>query len=58
MRRTDKHYNAYAVFQKIKESVFIPPEHKGLELSWSCRRAVVKEDEERSEREEAMLQSR
>ena len=31
MRRTDKHYNAYAVFQKIKESVFIPPEYKDTE---------------------------
>ena len=24
MRRTDENYNAYAVFQKIKENVFIP----------------------------------
>lgn len=31
MRRSDKHYNAYAVFQKIKESVFIPPEYKDTE---------------------------
>ena len=28
MRRTDKNYNAYAVFQKIKENVFIPNELK------------------------------
>jgi hypothetical protein len=26
MRRTDKNYNAYAVFQKMKENVFIPNE--------------------------------
>lgn len=32
MRRTDKHYNAYAVFQKIKENVFIPPEYKDTEF--------------------------
>jgi hypothetical protein len=24
MRRTDKHYNAYAIFQKMKENVFTP----------------------------------
>ncbi len=32
MRRTVKHYNAYAVFQKIKENVFIPPEYKDIEF--------------------------
>jgi hypothetical protein len=31
MRRADKHYNAYAVFQKIKDNVFIPPEYKDTE---------------------------
>ena len=31
MRRTDKHYNAYAVFQKIKDNVFIPPEYRDTE---------------------------
>ena len=31
MRRTDKNYNAYAVCQKIKENVFIPPEFKDTE---------------------------
>ena len=32
MRRTDKHYNAYAVFQKIKDNVFIPPEYRDTEF--------------------------
>lgn len=31
MRRTDKNYNAYAVFQKIRNSVIIPDELKGTE---------------------------
>ena len=31
MRRTDKNYNAYAVFQKIRNAVVIPDELKGTE---------------------------
>ena len=31
MRRTDKNYNAYAVFQKIRNAVIIPDELKGTE---------------------------
>ena len=34
MRRNDKNYNAYAVFQKIKENVFIPPEFKDTEYAY------------------------
>ena len=34
MRRTDKNYNAYAVFQKIRISVFIPDELKGTEYGF------------------------
>ena len=34
MRRGDKNYNAYAVFQKIKENVFIPPEFKDTEYGY------------------------
>ena len=31
MRRTDKNYNAYAVFQKIRNAVILPDELKGTE---------------------------
>lgn len=31
MRRNDKNYNAYAVFQKIKENIFIPEDFKNTE---------------------------
>lgn len=34
MRRTDKHYNAYAVFQKIKENVFIPNELRDTDYGY------------------------
>jgi P4 family phage/plasmid primase-like protien len=34
MRRTDKNYNAYAVFQKIKENVFIPNELKDTDFAY------------------------
>ena len=34
MRRADKNYNAYAVFQKIKENVFIPAEFKDTEYAY------------------------
>ena len=34
MRRTDKNYNAYAVFQKIKENVFIPNELKESDYAY------------------------
>jgi hypothetical protein len=32
MRRTDKHYKAYAVFQKIKENILIPNELKDTDV--------------------------
>ena len=34
MRRTDKNYNAYAVFQKIKQNVFIPNELKDTDYGY------------------------
>ena len=34
MRRSDKHYNAYAVFQKIKENLFIPNELNGTDYGY------------------------
>jgi len=34
MRRTDKNYNAYAVFQKIKENVFIPNELRDTDYGY------------------------
>ena len=34
MRRTDKNYNAYAVFQKIKENVFIPNELRDTDFAY------------------------
>ena len=38
MRRTDKNYNAYAIFQKIRNSVIIPYDLKdteyGLIICW------------------------
>ena len=34
MQRSDKHYNAYAVFQKIKENVFIPKNMKDTEYGY------------------------
>ena len=34
MRRHDKHYNAYAVFQKIKEYIIIPEEFKGTDYGY------------------------
>ena len=32
MRRTDKNYNAYAVFQKIRNNIIITPELQGTEF--------------------------
>jgi hypothetical protein len=32
MRRTDKHYNAFAVFQKIKQNIIIPNQFKDTEF--------------------------
>ena len=34
MRRTDKNYNAYAVFQKIKENIFIPNELRDTDYGY------------------------
>ena len=34
MRRTDKHYNAYEVFQKIKESVIIPSDLRNTDYGY------------------------
>ena len=34
MRRTDKNYNAYAVFQKIKENVFVPTELRDTDFAY------------------------
>ena len=34
MRRTDKNYNAYAIFQKIKENVFIPNELRDTDYGY------------------------
>ena len=34
MRRSNKHYNAYAVFQKIKEHAFIPDELNGTDYAY------------------------
>ena len=43
MRRLNKHYDAFAVFYKIKENIIIPPELKDTDYGylknphlWTC----------------------